>query len=364
MLALQFIFIDVVPDFYIALLPTFYWIVSVLASPFWGSFSDTFHLKKFVLFVTLIATATLLLLHYVFLNYLSIVILRIVTALFVSAYLPVSLALFTAGKSKEELGRRASLYNLSRSLGFFVSGYIASLTLLFFPSPFLFVVSSIFIYASAILVLLVKEEDNGIKLSLRENLNRALHIPGKGFIKNKNGHFVFLALALRHVGIMGMFSLLFVYLTRVGVEKYISSAISSFNTLFQIIAMYPFGYLADKFGRKKLYVTGFFLSSLVPITFMLSKDVVQFSLAFVFLGISFSMMISGLTPFFKDIAPHGKEGEALSFLSTGRGIGFIFGPLLAGLMVTYFDYTAMFITMTLVSLIGAAISMFGGETLY
>ena len=74
-------------------------------------------------------------------------------------------------------------------------------------------------------------------------------------------------------------------------------------------------------------------------------------------------MISGVTPFIKDIAPEGKEGEALSFLNITRGIGFIAGPIVAGILVEFIGYAAMFLAMSLISFVGAVFSLLGKETL-
>ncbi|MGQ4892466.1 MAG: MFS transporter [Candidatus Njordarchaeia archaeon] len=363
LMALQFMFIDKISDLYIALLPVFFWSVNIIASPFWGSFSDVSHNRKWILEFTLLGAGTIIFLHAIFTAYWNIVILRILSALFVAAFIPLSLAIFTQGKPKEELGRRASLFNLSRSLGFFLSGYVASLTLLFFTTRWLFVVSSILVFLASGLVLFLNEPKRSNSISFKKSLRDSLHIPGRGFIRKNNSHYVIFGLSLRHIGIMGMFSLLFVYLTRLGIENYVSSALSSFNTLAQMLTMYFFGYLADKIGRKKVYVIGFFGSSLVPLLFLLSRGLIEISLSFIFLGVSFSLMISGVTPFIKDIAPEGKEGEALSFLNITRGIGFIAGPIVAGILVEFIGYAAMFLAMSLISFVGAVFSLLGKETL-
>jgi len=149
---------------------------------------------------------------------------------------------------------------------------------------------------------------------------------------------------------------------RKGIPDFLLGTISSFNTLVQVILMYPLGALSDKIGRKPLYLTGFTLSAIVPIAFILSSDPLSFSLSFVLIGFSFSSLISGVTPFLKDIAPEGREGEALSFLNISRSIGSIIGPVLAGILVTIGSYEIMFETMTVITVIATILALFTKET--
>lgn len=362
-MGLQFLFAGRVSDLEIAMFAVYFWAVQLFASPMWGSLSDVLGNRKQVLLITVLATSLINYLYFMFPSYLSIVVLQMILAFFVSAYTPVALALFTAGKKSEELGRRSSLFNLSRSIGFLLSGYLGAFVLYFYSDRFLFVASSIVVFASFLISLALDEPYNGNAKKFSEGIKKVFRMPGEGFIKNGNGHFVFIATALRHASVMGLFSLVFTYLTNIGMDKAVISAVSSFNTLVQVLTMYLFGYLADKIGRKPLYTIGILLSAFTPLAFIYATNPLNASIAFAYIGISYSVMISGLTPYFKEIAPKGREGEALSFLQTSRAIGNIIGPPVAGLAATYADYKTMFLTLTLIGLLGFIVSLKGKETL-
>ncbi len=367
--AIQFYFKDKVSDFEIAFLSSVFWFVAFFASPLWGIISDLFRTRKKVLTLTLLFGGVAYALHYYHNDYQLIVAWRLLAGLFLSAFLPVTIAYITEGSKKTEVGKVTARFNTARSLGFFLSGFLITFILYFLDALSLFLLGSIALLIASLLIFFTREEQKNFlkeEKKLEQSLKKQLStlIPRKDFIRKNNAVLLVIALGLRHVGIMGMFSLIFVYLsTRGDMPTEWLSAYSSINTLLQIITMNYFGNLADKIGRKKVFVPGFFLSALVPLIFLFPPNAVTTLLAFSVLGISFSAMISGITPFLKDIAPPGKEAESLSFLNVGRAIGFIIGPIIAGLIAQYFGYTIMFIAQGVIVLFATLLSMKAIETL-
>jgi len=361
-LALQVLFINKVSDFLISILPAVYWSAVLISSPFWGMLADNLSAKKAILVFTTFISGIILFLHAVFMSYTQIFLLRIAFGFFSSAFLPVSLSILLEDALSSEAGRRASLFTLSRAFGFLISGYVASLILLFFATNDLFIYGSFFVVLSVLFLMLIsdKNESNDPTHNVT-SIRQSFKLPGKAFITRNNGHLLVIALALRHINIMSLNALMYVYMLRKGIPDFLLGTISSFNTLVQVILMYPLGALSDKIGRKPLYLTGFTLSAIVPIAFILSSDPLSFSLSFVLIGFSFSSLISGVTPFLKDIAPEGREGEALSFLNISRSIGSIIGPVLAGVLVTIGSYEIMFETMTVITLIATVLALFTKE---
>jgi len=363
-LGLQVLFIDRVPDYLIAILPTVYWISVLIFSPLWGMLADSIGAKKLILVLTTSVSSIILFLHAILMQYFQIVILRLIYGLFLSAFLPVSLSILLENTTREEAGKKASIFTFSRSLGFLLSGYIASLILLFFAVRELFIFGTLFVGISALALIFI--ENNAYKNQLSESpssFGGVFKIPGRDFIARNNGHLLVIALVLRHTNIMSLNALMFVYMLRKGIPDYLLGTISSFNTLVQVTLMYPLGLLSDKIGRKPLFIAGFTLSTLVPILFILANDPLSFSISFVLIGLSFSTLISGVAPFFKDIAPKGREAEALSFLNVTRSIGSIIGPIFAALLVAIGGYELMFTSMAIITAIATVLSFFAKETI-
>lgn len=361
-LALQVIFIDKVSDFQIALLSTIYWSASFLFSPIWGILSDTTGKRKILLLLSLIISSFIILLHAIYVEYYHILTLRFLFGVFMAAYLPITLSLLLEEADKIEAGRKSSLFNVSRAIGFLASGYVASIILYAIGSIELFIVSSVMIISSTMFIFALKCDETK-KLNSTSVLRAKIKLPGTGFIKRNKGHLLIMALTLRHTTIMGLFSLLFVYMLRRGIPDYLLGSISSLNNIAQIVLMYPMGYLSDRIGRKPMYLMGLFLSAMVPIALIYANNPLDFSLVFTLIGVSFSTLIAGVTPFLNDIAPNGREAESMSFLSISRGLGSIIGPIIVGLLVSLASYEIMYIALSIITIISFLIALPTRETL-
>jgi len=362
-LALQVIFLGRVSDFQIALFSTIYWLASFLFSPIWGILSDVTKKRKMLLLLSLILSSFIVFLHAIYIEYYHILALRFLFGVFMAAYLPIALSILLEETDKVEAGKKSSLFNVSRAMGFLASGYVASIILYTIGSIELFIVSSSMIISSTIFIIMLKC-DGSRKLDAINEIRAKLKLPGTGFIKRNRGHLLIIALTLRHTTIMGLFSLLFVYMLRKGIPDYLLGTISSLNNLTQIMLMYPMGYLSDNVGRKPMYLIGLFLSAVVPIALIYANDFLTFSLIFILIGISFSTLIAGVTPFLKDIAPSGKEAESMSFLSISRGFGSIVGPIIVGLLVSFTSYEIMYVILSAITMISFAIALLTEETLH
>ncbi len=361
-LALQIIFIDGVSDFQIAIFSTIYWLASFTFSPLWGIISDATRKRKILLSFSLMVASLIALLHAIYINYFQMLALRFLFGVFMSAYLPITLSILLENTSKEEAGKKSSLFNFSRAIGFLFSGYLASLILYLFGTIELFIASLIMIASSLTGIAILKCKGDKL-VDIRGELKERFKLPGRGFIKRNRGHLLIIALTLRHTTIMGLFSLLFIYMLRRGIPDFMLGTLSSLNNLTQIVLMYPMGYLSDRIGRKPLYLIGLILSAIVPIMLIYASNYILFSLIFIVIGISFFTLIAGVTPFLKDIAPSGREGEAMSFLNLSRGFGSIVGPIVVGLIVTLTNYETMYLLLSLINLVAFITALFTEETL-
>lgn len=150
---------------------------------------------------------------------------------------------------------------------------------------------------------------------------------------------------LRQVAINGAFSLLYVYMAILGIPPGMMGAVSALNTLTQVLALVLFGFVADRIGRRRVFLLGFALSALVPCILAVATNVIWMAAAYVTLGLSFSSLYVGSTAHIGDRVPQERQGTMLGLYETSRGLGGVVGPLVAGALAPMAGFRGMFLAM-------------------
>jgi len=362
MIAMQIVFYEVVSDFEIALIATAYWIPAFLLTSVWGYLADITGERKTIAIISQFIVAILTFLHIVFNLYSQILLLRFLTGIFSSAYLPCVQGYLTLDKRPEEFGHVLGVYNTAIASGFFVSGVLTSFSMYFVdPLELVILAGTASLISGFLLELLPSKPKIRRKEPLGKILSSLASVRLVGELREGRAFLLIFSLALRHIAVMGLFSVIYVYMQRVGIDREIVGYISSTNNIVQMLLIHPLSTLSDRIGRKKLFVLGFLSSSFIPINFMFSRSPLEFILAFAFIGLSYATMIAGVNPYLRDAAPETKVSEVLSLANTTRAFGMIFGPILVGILVTQQSYSFAFIILFLLGLISAFISFFTKE---
>jgi len=167
------------------------------------------------------------------------------------------------------------------------------------------------------------------------------------------------ATMLRQMSTFGTFALLYVYMDSIGIRPGIMGAISASNTATQVLALLFFGWLADRVGRRPIFLLGFSLSVLTPLVFVFAANLGGMVAGYVTLGISFSSMYVGATAHIGDRVPHERHGQMMGLYESSRGLGGLFGPLIAGATVPVLGFTGMFLVMAGIAAIGLVVMLLG-----
>lgn len=363
MLILQVMFLDVVSDFQVAVLSTMYWIPIFLFASVWGYIADVLGDRRIVAVSTQFIVGILTVMHMFFSSYWSIFILRFLTGMFGAAYTPAIQGYITENAREEYIGEKLGIYNTGVAVGFLLSGVASSALLYMIEIRFTFLFAGMFsVLASFSIMCLPKKESKtdfvGNPRRLFESISSLRAV---AMLKEGKAYFAVVALAVRHVAVMGLFSVVFLYMQRLGVPKELLGLVSSVNNLVQVILIMPLGRIADKEGYKKIFVPGFVLSAFIPIVFLFARNTITLAVAFAYIGLAYSLLIAGVNPYLRKAAPKGHESEVLSLINTTRAFGMIFGPIFVGLLVDNYGYSLMFFSTMIVGLFAALLSLLAEE---
>jgi MFS family permease len=163
---------------------------------------------------------------------------------------------------------------------------------------------------------------------------------------------LYVSTVLRQIGIAGAFALLYVYMSTLGISPGLMGVVSSLNTLTQVGALVAFGWVADRIGRRRVFMFGFAVSVAIPLLLAFARSAAGMAVAYVTLGLSFSSLYIGATAHIGDRVPPERQGTMLGLYETSRGLGGFIGPILAGAIAPVTGFFGMFLAMAGVSGLG------------
>jgi MFS family permease len=262
-----------------------------------------------------------------------------------------SLAMISAASTATTRARGMSYNSSARSLGFALGALGAGVLLekLGYRNGFL-AMALLPMVGAALLLLRLPREPKPVAHP-RQLAWRALREAGLTRL--------YVGTILRQFGTNGAFALLYVYMDELGISPIMMGSVSSLNTLTQVLALVGFGWVADRVGRRRVFLLGFGLSALLPCLLAVSGNVAMMALCYIVLGLAFSSLYIGSTAHIGDRVPIERQGTMLGLFEMARGFGGLLGPLLAGAVVPLAGFRGMFLTMAGVS--GAGFLLVVGE---
>jgi len=337
------------PVFLISLTTTIQGIGTLFGSWLWGTVSDYVKRRRLLAFLTFGMAASMSVL--IVLPPLRVVLaVGFIRALVFAGTGVVAIAVVSAASLPERRGKNLSYISSSRSLGFALGSIIAGLALARFGHRYAFALfAGLPLLAFAAVWLLPNE--NPIERKEKVSAWKALFTSGLFDL--------YLATALRQMAIFGTFALLVVYMDSIGIAVGVIGLIGASNTATQVLANLVFGWLADRIGRRRIFMLGFFLSAVTPLFFVLASNVWGMVAGYVSLGLSFSSMYAGSTALIGDRVPEERQGQMLGLYESSRGLGGLFGPVLAGVLVPAIGYGGMFLVMSGIAFAGFLVLVIG-----
>ncbi|MFP4445014.1 MAG: MFS transporter [Desulfosudaceae bacterium] len=137
---------------------------------------------------------------------------------------------------------------------------------------------------------------------------------------------------------------------------YIGLVFASFS-LSRSFLLPLFGKLSDRTGRKPYIFVGLFGYTLVSAGFIFSDSVSSLILIRFFQGISSAMVVPVVQAYVGDITPVNREGMMMGMFNMSMFTSLSIGPLAGGLISDALGMKAAFLSMGVLSLIGALMSL-------
>jgi MFS family permease len=300
-------------------------------------------------------------------------------AVFAAGFAPVMLAIVSANGGNEGRGRSLGIFNSTRAVGFAAGQLtVGALLGLLAPAGLYLVIAGVSLVSTVTVALVAdptptpdRQPDLGTLLgAVRDRL-----LPGvedRAHLRSHGLRWLYVALALRNMTVLGVMSLMPPYLvTRVvppelvgeGTSELLMGGLLAINPTAQIGFMLAFGYLADAVGRKPPIVAGMAGSggfALVAAAATLPAGLLAraglAALAFVVVAASYSLMTVGALALIGDVAPAERESELMGLRSTAKGVGGVLGPPLLGAVATLAGYRAAFVAGSVLAIAAAGLA--------
>jgi len=335
-----------VPLFVVSMSTTMCWVGSLIGGVLWGRLSDKHDARWLLPGVILGATASIGILA-MGLPTSAVLSMSFIRLLALSGSMPIAMAMISRGASLGRRGRDLSGLSSSRSIGGVV-GLMAG-GLLLQSTGFHGTFTVLAAWSSLALVLAI--------LSYRTWGIALARTPARRLPRPRIAvHRLLWATTLRQMAIVGTSSLIFVYMQKLSIRADWMGGISALNPAMQVLAFLLFGRWADRFGRRRIFLFGFVLSSVAPMIYALASNTAHMAIGFLIHGTAFGAQYIGSAAYIGDVTPRGSQGMMFGLYQASFALGGIAGPLLSGAIATHVGLRPMLWAMAAIAILGALLA--------
>lgn len=331
----------------VGILISAYGFVFTFSQPFTASLSDRLNKRKVFIQSGLLIMALGTYAFSLARTFNQLLGIRVVQGLAVALTVPASLAVMSSGSERQSRGGSMGFYSTLRMVGFATGPALGGYLQVKFGFETSFLTGAALLLLSTILVQIFvtePEADKEISAERYRILDRRL----------LGGGIALLGLAT--------FFMASAYSMMIALENEFNARLQqnalgfglaySALTVSRLIFQLPLGRLSDFIGRKPMIVSGLIL--MAPATFALGLVTSTWQLAGVraIQGIASAAIASPAFALAGDLSKYGGEGQQMSVLSMGFGMGIAIGPLIAGSLGTI-RFELPFLIGGLLTLVGA-----------
>jgi MFS transporter, DHA1 family, multidrug resistance protein len=130
-----------------------------------------------------------------------------------------------------------------------------------------------------------------------------------------------------------------------------------------LLAAYPGGWLADRYGRKAVIVPATLMTAVSMTLFCVATSYAWFLAACIVWSIASSVGSAAPAAYAADTAPAGMNAAAMSTFRLTSDVGYVLGPVALGVIVDqYGPVTAVMMSATLLIMIGLVFALVAPES--
>jgi MFS family permease len=357
--------------FAVSMLATVFHFGAMVFSPLWGAIGDATGRRHILLVAISAATTATAFAFAVVDGVWGLIGLRAVYSAFVAGFAALVFSVVGALGGPERRGRATGFFKSATAVGNMGSKVVIGVLLgLLARSQVFLVVGVLGLFATAALVpvddpLASTAESPTLRSILAEVRSRLLPDAAERARLRETGlSWLYAGLALRHVAVKGVGSLVPIYLLgEVGVSEVLMGVLLALGPAAQIVLNPYFGRLVDRSDRKRIIVLGIAASGAYGLVLaaasLPSSSGARIALAassFFFIAAGFSAMDIGVIAFIGDSVPQTHESEFVGLRATVSGIGGVLGPTLVGVTAAMAGYRVAFALVSALAFLGAALA--------
>ncbi len=341
------LYVKNIPDIYfnlptpllVGILISVFGFVSSVFQPLMGALTD--HLgKRKILIQSGLAIVGLCILMFIFAaNFVDLLLLRIIQGIAVAVTIPASLALMTSITRKETRGGSMGVYSTFRIVGFSIGPVVGGFLQTSYGFNTAFYVGAGFVLIAIILVHIWVDEVNG---KIPDSNKRKFKIIDTGLLSAG-----IVATALATFLMASAFSMVTTleneFNSRLGITAVGFGVAFSMLMVGRLIFQVPLGHYSDKVGRRPLIIIGLIIMGITTILLGGVSSFAQLVIIRLVQGIAAAGIAAPAFAVAADLSKRGGEGRQMSIVTMGFGLGIAFGPLLSGLLASFFFELPFFV---------------------
>lgn len=336
---------------FVALLSVLFNLTSTFGQYFWGKESDALQRRKPFILAGLITSGLFFVAIGLVENAVAVVTLRAFQGFFSSAQTPAISALIS--ELSENVGRGFGIFNMFSNAGFMIGNFMGGYLLNYYPINYVFIFSILPILGAFSIILLFKEE---IKTPVDFRFLFRYDRPGRTFFRWQNSK----AFLKKNRNIL-MFTLAtFILMTSSGmVYSYLSLLLGArfgsnfvgyyygIDGLFSAFMIYPFGYLADKYGSKIIIIYGSVMYILTFVMYAFSTTLVMILIAAAISGSKWASYFNSINVYVAKMSEKNERATALGIMNSGIAAGWVVGPLIGAFIAINLGIANMILLATI-----------------